>query len=190
MPAVKCAVLAWALLVMACGLISRNGGSSADEEAAGSSQNAAGRGLAEGGGASGVGDAAGTGGLSQAAGSAGSSDGVSEDPLSGDGPVCSGYIQAFRAREAEYVSGATSCVECLGRNADCGIGSQVVTEGQDACFFRHCLCDSSDPSCELNLMAGSCACFGNCLPNPPEPVRRAWFDYMACEVEHCAAVCQ
>jgi len=192
--ALRYAVLACWLLLTACGATSRNGGSSPDAQAAGSSQNAGG--LAEGGGGSAAGDAAETGGINQPPGSAGSSNGASgagsvgacDDPLGGDESVCSGYVQAWRARETENVSGANSCGECLEYNTHCGVGRQLVTDGQDACFFRHCLCDSSDTGCEVK--AGSCACFARCLPNPPDPVRRAWFDYMACEVEQCAAVCQ
>ena len=148
----------------------------------------AGRALAEGGMASAAGGAAGANALDELAGAAGASAGLSDDPLSGEGAVCAGYVAAWLAREAEYTSEETSCLECLGYNTDCGAAHRVVTEGQESCFRRHCLCDAADAGCEA--AAGSCACFGRCLPNPPHPARRAWFDYMACEVEHCAAACQ
>lgn len=113
---------------------------------------------------------------------------MSDAPLSDDEALCAGYVAAWLAREAEYASGETSCVECLGYNTDCEVARRAVTEGQDGCFRRHCLCDPADAGCETTI--GSCACFGRCLPNLPDPVRQAWFDYMACEVEHCAAACQ
>ena len=203
MPALKRAVLALGLLITACGLTRGNGSSGADDgvtssggsdadgagASASASQNTAGRAFTDGEGASatgavGGGGAAGAGAPDQPAAAAGSS----SAPLDADEAVCDGYVAAWLAREAEYVSGQTSCLECLGYNPDCEVARRAVTEGQDGCFHRHCLCDAADPGCEVR--AGACACFGRCLPNPPAPVRQAWFDYMACEVEHCATACR
>lgn len=185
--------LGFGLLVASCGLITRNERPSSNDGGAGEPETGAAAGS---GGAIGHGNGGGEASRS-VTGSGGSGDSSesgaagaeasSTDPLAGNSAICSGYVTAWRTREAEQASGETACLECLGYRPSCFASRDAVTDGQHACFRRHCLCDPADPSCDAPTDA--CACFGSCLPDPPSPVRQSWLDYMACELESCADVC-
>jgi hypothetical protein len=192
---VKWAALGLGLLALSCGLITRNERPSADDDDDGAvAGNGGAAGQARGGHAGQVltGDG-GTEGLSDG-GTAGLSDGgvtgapsPITDPLVGMGAICDGYVSAWRTREAQRDSEETACFACLGYQESCYAFRDAITEGQDACFRRHCLCASTEASCDG--LADSCSCFGSCLPDPPSALRQSWLDYMRCEIENCTDAC-